>query len=172
MLLNFYSPGYRKKKKVYVTMCVFFFFSLSFGYSPGLSLELQDFTPKCTCYLCTSVTNVTKLSIRPYVVNVVLHCPHPPSGPRPTERSLWEMLSAERSYLAYVTPLLGVAPIQHLRGLVPSPQLETRLMSLSSTTWINWNLCQSWIIAASLSAHFYFSLSLYQACSREQSWAQ
>lgn len=86
---------------------VFFFFSLSFGYSSGLSLELEDFIPKCTCYLCTSVTNVTKLSIRPYVVNAVLHCPHPPSGLRPTERSLWELLSTERSCLAYGNTLIG-----------------------------------------------------------------
>ena len=89
MLLYFYILGYRKKK-VYVTM---FFFSLSFGYSPGLSLELQDFIPEwllniSTCCLCTRVTNGTKPSIRPYVVNAVLHCPHPASGLRPTERSV------------------------------------------------------------------------------------
>lgn len=74
-------------------MLLFFSFSFSFGYSPGLSLELQDFIPKwllniSTCYLCTSVTNVTKPSIRPYVVNTVLHCPHPPSGLRPLRIAL------------------------------------------------------------------------------------
>lgn len=72
-----------------------------------------------------------------------------------------------------VTPLLGAAPIQYLRGLVPSSQLETRLMSLSSSTWDQLEpLSKLDHSSASLSAHFYFSHSFYKGCSREQSWAQ